>query len=380
MLGADHGTYWWEEVPGPRGVVTSIVDACATGRSALLVTGHPMPWRESLEGVVRGALERRLDGDLVLIGPDDLEDEGREPGEFLLERYAPRDVSMAYRSGTGKSRADYIVERRLFSNSVIWVRGLDAEREAEWIRFCEGFPSRSRQDGVVLVEVSHAQGPQSGGKRSLKVIDADRLVTRFDVMLYCSSLVGLTSSEGTSPEQLSYRASLLARICGKDIELCARVNELCIDGSVASALDEIASFVLACDRVVEESGETRRELAGTGARDRADLERRVWEAQVESIFPLVERERMEIVSSLSHELEWCLGQHEVNQYGERVISPVDIELGTMVYTIAMGWLVVDSSLKRRIHLLRDIRNAIAHGSMSCDENIRELLSYYRREY
>lgn len=377
MLTSNLGQYWWEEIPGPRSLVAGIVDSVAAGQNTILEMPKTVPWRDCLEGAVLHLLEQQAEvRDLALVGPDELLPEGRTPGNLLLETYASREIATSYRSGMGKSIAQYIVEQRLFANKIIWVRGVPEEQEQAWIGFCNEYPSHSIGDGIVVVETCQAH--RCVDRRVATVIDGSARVTSFDVLLFNSALVAASDTRDMAPESLAYRAALLTRLCGGDVELSAFVNASKgteSAGGMVQCLGEMsASVTSSSGKRTDDDRETESTECGT----RSDLKRKVWEAQVETLYELIEKERGEIILLIRDDLERCLSTHEIVQYNEKLTDPFEVECGTLVYLMARGWLIIPRETGDRVRLLRRLRNTIAHGSMCGDEDVEKLLSRYQQ--
>lgn len=64
----------------------------------------------------------------------------------------------------------------------------------------------------------------------------------------------------------------------------------------------------------------------------------------------------------------------LKQFDADVEKPEDIELGTMVYMLASKRLnIPDYETRRRIHVLRDCRNRLAHRDICNLEQVEALL-------
>lgn len=199
-------------------------------------------------------------------------------------------------------------------------------------------------------------------------------MTRFDVLLFNSALVAATASRDSSTELLSYRASLLTRLCADDVELGTLIHETTEDGRASVTLDQIMELGGPRLSPLDCSDDVTHPPVANATERRKILRRRVWEAQVEVLFAVIERKRIGIITQIADDLCACLKEHDVVQNHEVIDSPMDVELGTLVYLMASGWLVVGYDLKSRIHLLRRIRNDIAHGSMCSDDDVQSLLN------
>ena len=102
MAADSWGHAWWSGITGPRAFVERIAQVLEGGRSAVLVLPKTCPWRgemrsfssETVAG--RYGLER-LSVDPVMLAPTPPDAPAQAPFQFLLERYALRDVALRYR-------------------------------------------------------------------------------------------------------------------------------------------------------------------------------------------------------------------------------------------------------------------------------------------
>lgn len=114
--------------------------------------------------------------------------------------------------------------------------------------------------------------------------------------------------------------------------------------------------------------------------DKGEIDRRVWKAQVEILFPILEARRLAVIARVRDQLTAVLESSDISQFGERVSEPEDVELGTLVYLMAQTnddgerlLYIPDRELRNEIHLLRVCRNIIAHHKVCEWSQVKWLL-------
>jgi hypothetical protein len=121
----------------------------------------------------------------------------------------------------------------------------------------------------------------------------------------------------------------------------------------------------------------------------------VWKAQMQSLFALVEIERIAFIDKWSSEIEeairtqyWDTKRNislDITQYGEQINSAYDVEIGTLCRIIHLRradnhyeYLLYLPEQKDRdyLELLRKMRNALAHTEPCTVVDVNLLLTEY----
>lgn len=356
---------WWNLVTGPREFIADTLDALARGDSVLVVTPGALPWEDEfwyqisegikeLPGLMHAAVET-LDAD------EDVED--ADPIERLLREYALRDVELGYRIGVDGGR--YLTDNHVLRNRIIHVRTEKEGNLSKWMDFCSVWPKGSSDTGLFIVECRDGRHELNAG--NLRRINYSDYVTSYSVQLFNGLCLQRGASAVLSDGRRRYLASAITHLCDGDIE----VAEVVARRLNNPPFDPIGAY----KRAIETIGKDGRPKAI----DDAELERRLWEAQVETVFSIVQRKHMGVVDLFRSELVRILSRHVITQYKKRITDPDDVEPGTLVYLMSAwgseGRLldVPDEKTRDEIHLLHDCRNALAHRRCCTDEQIRQLL-------
>ena len=115
--------------------------------------------------------------DIVDDNPEDL-----EPGRFLLQKYASSAVSRGYREKSKVSIQDYIAQKDVIKNRILWIKGLDGPSAKTWIKFCNGFTPKTATEGLFVLEIHGKVEPPDS--QFIEYIDFSECVSNYDVQLF----------------------------------------------------------------------------------------------------------------------------------------------------------------------------------------------------
>lgn len=367
-MGMDHSYIWWTNVTGPQMFIKSVVSSLSDNYNVRLLLPKLCPWPNRMRELISDAAqsEYALEGvTLDVVTPDDFKN-AQSPVEALLDRYALNDVRLRYRNSLNP--AEYLIQNHVLKDRIVWLTGFEPDDIDAWMGLICGWTSTTPQDGLFVVETSF-----DGESRDRNEIDPAKCKTvsyrdfigEYSVSLFNGLLVDEIPSTGFSGSEKRYCASLLSNVCGGDVEVSDMLSENLelmledIYGALCSVLDcfDHGGSEAACDNV----------LAIARRADRSAIDRRVWKAQVEILFPILEARRLSVIPKMRDQLSAVLENSDISQFGERVCDPEDVELGTLVYLMAQTnddgeriLYIPDRELRNEIHLLRECRNTIAH--------------------
>lgn len=373
MTDTDWGEYWWSNVTGPREVVSSIIMSLRMGRSAVLYVPYDLPWRHELRRCVRNNLENIPVLEDLIVDVIDIEDDGAnsiDPGRYLLDKYALKDDRTKFREGGNKSIQDYFLHKEVMKNKLVWVKGIGKERSREWVSFCEHWEPKSVADGVFVVEVRDC--PCIGRSKCIELLQYEECVSEYDVQLFNSLVLGGNAAGGLSATWKKYAAAITTHLCGADAEVARSFIERhrFMEGELLDTLKEIAG-----SGFFEHRGSGSHVLALYRAGSFDELRKRIWAGQVEILFPLIEKQRLEIVDLYRTQFEEEI-KKGISQFGKEAEKPEDIELGTMVYMMKDRRLdIPERETRNKIHTLRECRNLLAHRDTCSLDQVAVLLSY-----
>ena len=299
-----------------------------------------------------------------------------DPGRFILQTYATSTVKAGYREKARISIQDYISDRNVIKNRIIWVKGLDEKSAAKWLQFCRGFSPRSAADGLFVLEVhGKISAPES---RYIQQIDFDDCVSSYDVQQFNSFLLAEESAYSTNWKR--YVSTVAASVCGADAEVSEMLLKV-VDFKTETAIDGL--------RHIDEMGDFNRRgdetcgdqpLCHLRANNTAELLHRVWTAQIQVLFPIIELERQQLIKKWYDTINDALKTNEVVQFGSILTDPTEVELGTLCFMMSYKvygdyrmLYIPEENDRERIRFLHECRNKLAHMNCCTPEEVTNLL-------
>lgn len=349
---------WWGLITGPREVIGAMQGCLQDGRSVVLLTKGELPWRSEFWRRVESGLAVKFDTAGMKLKDVDADSmgEGDEPVDCLLRSFALEDDAIDYR--VGMDPYDYLISRRVLSGMIVRVHGKEKTKLRQWAGFCAKWPKGSRDTGLFVLEMpEECCGFDIG---NLNRISYTERVTGYSIQLFCGLCLEHGVSSELSEARRRYLTSAMTHLCCDDVELSERLAERLN----RPPFDPIAAY-----KYVD------------GELEDAEILKRLWEAQIETVFAIVQRRHMEIVDMLRPQIQATLDKYTVTRSnGERITDPDDTDPGTLVYLYTASDFegnhllrISDEKLRDEIYLLKDCRNALAHRRCCNEEEIKRLL-------
>lgn len=373
--------FWWNSITGPRRVASKVLEALKANKMVLLKVPDDLPWRHAMRGCIEQQFRETSDSYDILIDSLDAVDEVTEtdPGTFLLDKYSAHneDVQVGFREKRNYHIQDYLKDNKVLNNRVIWIKGMTGDQVKAWADFCEQYSIKALSEGCFVMEV-HGKLPNEAYK-NIEIVSYEDYVTDYDVQSFNSVYLNETSSYGIEWKQ--YLAILAATVCGSDAEFSKAFID---EGDFKH--DEVKDMLYK----LAESGDFARRgndkesqhiLSYVRKKDETAIERRIWKAQMQILFPLIELERIKLIEKWEDNISRALQENRITQYGKQIYEPFDVELGTLDYYMHKyqensRWTYIsinDASDRRRIEFLHECRNILAHVGCCSTEQVVELL-------
>lgn len=260
---------------------------------------------------------------------------GQDVGETLMNRYAPQ----ADYHPMDSTRAEYIAKRHLLKGRALIAR--EAHRSTEWVNFAVEYARHgSPQNGLLILTFSGAC-PVNLARKGMTVLKWGAYVTSYDMQLFASYCVA--DRPGLSPVVRNYITQLASRMAGTDPVLCG-----------ALSTEEAATDAIGLLQRLASHDETAAHLL----EDPLLVSSIVWEAQIQIIFPMVERLRRSLIEQYREQLQGVLPQRD--DFDKELKSPQDMELRHMWYYYFKSAGFRSKEDERTFRLLYDARNDLAH--------------------
>jgi hypothetical protein len=382
MLVENWADFWWSDITGPSVVVSAVVNDLLSNANVVLQVPSDLPWRHSMRSTIQSEFRNRnLLRDIIIEVIDAVDDNpsALEPGKLLLEEFADDSIQRGYREKSKISLQEYICQKDILQNRIVWVKGLSGASSVQWIQFCKGLSPKASEGGLFVLEI-HGDAMLQETKK-LRVVNYNQYISNYDVQLLNSFI--LDSQKQLSDVWKRYISTVVAVVCNTDAEvsdaLLSTVDLTRV--SITEALIQLAESADFERRGQDSSSEHILKYLRSGNSD--EIERRIWSAQVQILFPIIELERVNIVSNYQSAIKSALEDEPTSQYGKKLSDPIEVELGTLCYLMTQrkkenlySLYIPDETDRNRIRFLHECRNRLAHAESCTLEQVTTLLSIY----
>jgi len=377
---------WWNDITGPSRLVSAITSGLLSGKNVVVLVPEDLPWRHDMRSAVENTL-REEDCDLDIQYVDCKEENNffssnhTNIPEYLMS-YATPDIRNGFRTSGRYTIQQYLLDNQVLLNRVLWVKGMSHQHAKDWLAFCKDYKAKNQYDGLFVIE-SYDDLPSRGLGNNVLFLRYEDYVTFYDALLFDNILV---SSLDLSIEWKKYIATVMASLCCCDVQIAESIiDNIDIHLSPIDALNSIF-----CSNEYEERSKasnltSSHPLNLIRSNKTEQIEKKVWSAQLQILFPLIEVERLALITRHSNDIMEALKTPYLNQkgiavkvtqFGEIVTDPNKTELGTLhrltclrsAFDQGQYLLFLPNEEDRcRLTLLHRMRNNIAHGIM-CHEN------------
>lgn len=170
------------------------------------------------------------------------------------------------------------------------------------------------------------------------------------------------SDSSTCKEYLRpYLAELASTVCKDDVELCAE----CVRKGSVFLKDPEAAITQIISEEYRSNGER---FTYTYA---GELKILIWETQLKTVFPVIERYRSYFIQKYSSRIKKFLPIRNSNK--QVVSSPEDVEIGILIYLVGNGNIMLSDNEYLELERFRDARNKLAHLDILDSETVDMIL-------
>ncbi len=347
-------TIWWSYVAGPSRLIAKTVKALLEGTSVCVFDDNTIPHHDAFFRLVADSVRKTKD--MVL---DDNVESAHDPGMYLIEHY---NRSPDYRGNI--TPAKFLLKHNVLAGRLLSV-SMQSLESRNWLDFIKSYSSDSIDKGLFLMIAEKTQGLNTS--KNMLTLNYSEFVTEYDALVF-AGLFGTDAKQ--SIKEKRYIAALAVSLFGKDAVQSYQIDkepaEYIMDGLLS---DEI-------------------------------IRRRVWEAQILELFPLVVQRTRELIdiwrTQFNDAFDYIDSSRDypnnkfpnglTNAYKEPINSPDELEIGTIKFLMGQRRLdsngnistdyvlyFYDERTRLCVELLYYLRNRLAHGRVCPAADAERLL-------
>ncbi|MBI3801875.1 MAG: hypothetical protein HY268_33505 [Deltaproteobacteria bacterium] len=365
--------FWWG-LPGPAGFVSRVVQDLRDGKNVVLCLPEHLP--TGLGSAIRYAMD--ASGTVKWRSFDVSDEKDVTPLDLLFSRFISHSDSQTLRSAYVLSEADS------FAGHIVWLEGMTADLWRTW--------------GAFIIEYEHVCRVLSPIMRSVFCVPlvgdpalqppADDVcltkqtwsgvVSHLDMLLYAASILEDRQLPHYQRELVVNVIAQIAlwdphvgdRLAYENLDRILNPRPILQDIAVERHWDfaEPQLWPKLWHRGVVNTIDEQRKIHSSllAMNDTAaEIERRVWIAEVGVMFPYIEEKRQDILKRLARVLKVPFN----TRFGETITDLRDLEIGHIESQISI-MPNIDPKLLRLVRQLRKIRNQLAHVE-TLDKNLLE---------
>lgn len=334
----EHCDLWWRYTFGPAKLVREVSDALLSGKHPWV--DYPnMPWAFEFRETIKQIVEEQ-DAEISFEYIDVRDQEKNNPIIFL--RTLDSEAMQYYMPS--RPLEEYIQQKALFSQTVIWAFGCsNAENEA-WLKLSE----RCAKSKTAFRVVCEGDLPAPGSGR-VHCFSAKEYISKFDSLLLIMSVV--SERQDFSVEQRNYLSTLLNELFELNPEAANEaINDL--DGFLSAPVPMGLQYLPECNE--------------------STICQAVWNAQIKAIYPLIEQQRLRIIK---RNLKGIRGILPISDdYGNTYTTPEEIELRHLAYYTSIGKAFLSEADQKLLGVLHPMRNKLSHLGILEKEEVSQILS------
>lgn len=360
------------QLPSPHRFLSGAVEDLRSGKSVVISLPPRLP--ETPRDLGR-AIRHQLSDDLIWEAFDAVAELTPAPVDQLFERFIQNGPPDQVRNALTLAQHDR------FTSRLVELRGLSSTNWLAWKDFlvayepaCRGRSILDRSVFLVIVEGSLGKNlPMEDA--CLAVHRWDNIVGTLDLMLYASATF---ADVRLNRWQKQLVINIAVRLALWDPEVCDRLRRLPIEAFVSPQewLAEMASDlgwsgseaddsdrlwekgIVQCFEGIPQTHSAFLVITG----DKQELKRRLWSAQVQTLFPLIELQRQRLINELGS----YLAVPYTTAFG--VIDDVrELEFGHIADQLYTSRVPDHLEIRRFALWLKRLRDRLAHFEpLSCD--------------
>ena len=261
---------WWSSLPGPSKFIKWFCAAVEDGKNILLDDANKILWPEIFREKCELKCTRNGSRALDYFDAADMS-ESTSPGLALLENYGSDGaIRNGYRETSGKSIEQYLIDHEVLRNTIIWVKNIPEAQTDQWLECANRYDPQNTHGGILIIECPQKLAVGLKTKNCVRLNYAET-IQEYDNYAFCFQM--LTGSENKATwTEIRYLTAILSKLFSLDVQATIGLIENCKSTALNFSIDDF-----------------KRHFSGI---DEDDLKRILWQAQLQEIFPIIERGRL----------------------------------------------------------------------------------------
>lgn len=367
---------WWERTYGPMTIIERISNAYRAGVACVTVkVDSNMAFRhEFRQAVSRSLYDINSNMQTVELDCQDISDSGKRISEAMIENLLYGDECILKRGDTELDHAD---KKGWLKDRLFLLKGIGTpETEKAAFDFAAEFCNKhGKSGGLVLIETPFEP---SKSVKNAEYINSAEIITESDMETFATLYYRFTHGEKCDYITNRYVGFIAACVCGTDAELAVALidkTDFYAD-NIIEILEDIADdgSVHACRGNDAGSGREPHTLFLLKNGRRSEVERKVWKAQLQTFFPLLEEKRLEYIDKYKRELSSIITNNVVldNYTGTRISDIVELEIGPLYYCMKKDRSAFTRDDFDDVEFMAEIRNSLAHLDMLSAAKVKRM--------
>lgn len=360
--------YWWDKITSASAFVDATVTALRECKMPVLLVPNDLPWRNSMRYVMQEHV--MADRSRLCVETIDVFDKNKNnlaPGAFLLKVW--KDDT--YRRSSRLTIQQHILNNNLMQGKLLWIKGLSEKNVDQWLGFCNGFKIDQRERGMIVVEIPFDK--DLSRYENLKAIQYESFIRDYSVQLFIEYVL---DDKGCDERWRNYLSMLISTLCKKDVEIACKLAQN-YDLKVCR-IDE-ALRNISVDKKFARRGCSEDHILNLVRNKKTEkIDRLIWTAQMQVLFPMMEIERVKWVERYFAEIKSVIKTRGITAVGDNawIENPYEAELKHLCELYKRGDLdkEQDEKRKNRLKLMYDCRNDLAHLHVCSHEKVYALLN------
>lgn len=372
MLHKTPNYVWWESITGPKQAIESILYIMGENKIPVITSSFQIPYEDNFYDTALEQLrEKNENNDIELIKLCASEYNNTEKLEtFFLKELVSKNTFDEYRSNIDLEK--FMIEKNISNNKLIWIYNVPTDMIDVWIAFVAKFSKKLLAECSIVLQLSYKEYIPK--KESIKHLNLNDYITHHDLQLFSNMMLGI-NNVALNGLKRNYYATLIAHLTQQNAELAFYLIEN-KEFYEKETLEFIPNIVSDYYEPFVEGSQYDLGLLAIVNYDKVDeIIKRIWTAQLEVFFPLIQMRTKDIIKICFDDLNDLIKRENITQFGEKLNQPQDVELGTLFY-LSPRIESITKELLTEISFLKCCRNKLAHGEICDFDEIKQLFNWF----